>query len=507
MKPSKLFSLALPDEKATINLGKNLAIMASKSDLFALIGDLGTGKTTLARSFIQHYFEKPDLEVPSPTFNLVLEYKEVMQRPPLFHYDLYRLSDPDELYELGFQESINEGIALVEWPENAGDMLPPNYLAIQLIYDEKSQGRIANFYGAPSWQTRWQRQKNIEDFLVKNLPKNYQRHPMMGDASLRNYERIESNNKTLILMNDKGREGGAVIANGKTYPEIAHITLTIEPFIGICNLLRSKGFCAPEIIDFDLDDGLILLEHLGNGKIINDDNSPINERYQLAVELLAQIHQENWSNITPVRSGISHNIPPFDPAAMLIEVELFLTWYLPRFNTANINQVDKDEFYQIWGRLIEKTQSFEQSLLLRDYHSPNIIWRDDQTGFDQIGLIDFQDAMIGPASYDVVSICNDARIDMPYELEQKLIASYVASRLKHDPTFNEKIFHESYAIMAAHRATKILGGFVRSDERDGKPAYLAYLPRMRDYLKRALQHPALGEFKTWLDKHNLLNDN
>jgi len=111
-------------------------------------------------------------------------------------------------------------------------------------------------------------------------------------------------------------------------------------------------------------------------------------------------------------------------------------------------------------------------------------------------LIDFQDAVIGPTAYDVGSLAQDARVDVSHDLEQKLIDTYCQQR---QSGFNEQSFREAVAIMSAQRATKILGIFVRLSKRDGKDAYLAHLPRIESYLKRACAHPSLAELKHWVE--------
>ena len=113
--------LVLADDAATARLGEDLAAAARPGDVFALSGDLGAGKTTLARGFIRAMADAPDLDVPSPTFTIVQSYPA---RIPVHHFDLYRLTDPGELDELGLDEAVADGIALIEWPERAGAGLP-----------------------------------------------------------------------------------------------------------------------------------------------------------------------------------------------------------------------------------------------------------------------------------------------------------------------------------------------------------------------------------------------
>ncbi|AMM85783.1 tRNA (adenosine(37)-N6)-threonylcarbamoyltransferase complex ATPase subunit type 1 TsaE [Martelella sp. AD-3] len=132
----------LADEDATIALARALAPLLRRGDCLALSGDLGMGKSTFARALIRALMDAPELEVPSPTFTLVQLYEAA---PPLYHFDLYRLSDPDELIELGFDEALEDGISLIEWPERGGDMLPKN--ALTLVFNEEGEGRRVRLDG------------------------------------------------------------------------------------------------------------------------------------------------------------------------------------------------------------------------------------------------------------------------------------------------------------------------------------------------------------------------
>jgi aminoglycoside/choline kinase family phosphotransferase len=133
---------------------------------------------------------------------------------------------------------------------------------------------------------------------------------------------------------------------------------------------------------------------------------------------------------------------------------------------------------------------------LRDYHSPNLMWLPNRAGVARIGLLDFQDAVMGSPAYDVASLLQDARIDVPETTEVALLSRYVRARLK-DPGFDAPTFAKLYATLAAQRASKILGIFARLDKRDGKPQYLRHLPRVWTYLQRALAHPALEPLRIW----------
>lgn len=146
----------------------------------------------------------------------------------------------------------------------------------------------------------------------------------------------------------------------------------------------------------------------------------------------------------------------------------------------------------------------ERSLVLRDVHSPNIIWREERRGLACLGLIDIQDAVFGPAAYDVASLALDARVTIPEPLEQAIREAYCAARDGHG--FDRAAFEEAYAITAAQRNTKLLGTFTRLAHRDGKPGYLRHLPRIRAYLGRVLAHSALGDLRTFYETHGFLEE-
>lgn len=143
-------SLVLADEAATEALGRRLASAARPGDVIALEGPLGAGKTTLARAFIRH-LTGPAEDVPSPTFTLVQTYATT--RGPIGHFDLFRLSHPDEAFELGIEEAFAEGITLIEWPERLGARLPARRLAVRLTPETDGDKRRATLDG-DAWQDR-----------------------------------------------------------------------------------------------------------------------------------------------------------------------------------------------------------------------------------------------------------------------------------------------------------------------------------------------------------------
>lgn len=477
----------LADEQATEILGNDLAAALRPGDVVALNGELGAGKTTLARAVIRSFAGDPALEVPSPTFTIVQSYDA---RIPAAHFDLYRLGSPQELEELGFDEAMASRVVLVEWPDRAADALPAGAIRVELA--EEGAGRAATVVAEGAAADRLQRSFDARAFLdVSGMGDAWREH-LTGDASIRTYETLTAEGRPrTILMDSPRRPDGPPIRDGKPYSRIAKLAESVVPFVAVDRALRGAGLGAPEILASDLDRGLLILEDLGKVGIVADDGSPVAERYVAAAELLADVHAVQWPRVMPVEAEIHYHLPDYDRQAMLIEISLMLDWYFPAEGDRELCLPEREKLIGAWNAALDHLEGAEKSLVLRDFHSPNLIWRADRTGNDRLGLIDFQDAVHGPAAYDVASLAMDARVTIPPGLEAAIVAAYVAARERRG-VFDRAAFDQAYAIMAAQRNAKILGIFVRLDRRDGKPAYMRHLPRIRDYFARALKHPALA---------------
>lgn len=486
MSAAAAFVFTIADENDTARLMADLALLLAPGDTVTLTGDLGAGKTFAARALIRYLAGDDALEVPSPTFTLVQVYET---RLPAAHFDLYRLAAPDELDELGFDEAIAGGVALVEWPGRAGDRLPETAIHVRLT--EEGAGRRAAIDAPDAALARLRRSLAIRDFLGRAGWGNARREFLLGDASTRAYETVTlPDSAPRILMNAPRRPDGPPIRDGRPYSRIAKLAESVTPFVAVDRALRGAGFAAPDVYAADLDGGLLLIEHLGAGSFL-DDGAPVALRYRAAAELLADLHAVRWDPRMPAAPGVLHRVPPYDREAMAIETELLLDWYFPRMRGRPANEAERALFGAAWSAAFDALADAETSLVLRDYHSPNLIWRPERRGNDRLGLIDFQDALIGPAAYDVASLAMDARVTIPPALEAETVEAYCAARAARGG-FDRARFGRDYAIMAAQRNSKILGIFVRLNDRDGKPHYLRHLPRIRDYLSRALAHPGLA---------------
>ncbi len=497
---SHTFTIDLENERATQRFAQDLALAVSPGDCITLSGDLGAGKTTLARAIIRSVAHDPDLEVPSPTFTLLQIYE---LRFTIGHFDLYRIGDPDEVHELGLDDVLETGIALIEWPEMADGCLPAH--AIEVKISGLDDQRSLQISGPNAFMDRLQRSLTIRKFLDDEGLTDCNRFFLLGDASTRTYERVLfAGSDPLILMNSPRQSDGPIIKDGKTYSEIAHLAEDVVPFVAIAELLEGFGLTSPKILHASIDDGILVVEDLGDKKPIDAQNIPISERYLAAVDVLAYLHGKSVPCQLEIAGGFTHSLPHYVEDIMQMEIELLPDWYLPFKTGKPTNKASKDAFISIWKTLFVRLQQAETSLVLRDYHSPNIIWQSDRTGIERVGLIDFQDALIGPSAYDVASLAQDARVTVSEDLEQKLIEEYRSIRVQNDNSFDIDGFNEAYAIMAAQRASKVIGIFVRLKERDGKAHYLQHIPRIEDYLKRLCQYPVLAPLRDWLVKHQVL---
>ncbi len=488
------FTVILDNEQATVRFAADIAAALEPGDVVTLSGDLGAGKTTFARALIRCLAGDDTIEVPSPTFTLLQTYE--LARFALVHADFFRLSGAAELAELGFDDLPEGTVVLLEWPDRAAALLPPDRLDITFTLAPQLRADIRNVrvvgYGA--FAARAERIPQIRAFLDESGFGEVRRRRLQGDASTRIFERLVLDDKTTILMNAPRRPDGPPLRDGKPYSVIAHLAEDVVPYVAIAAALRGRGVSAPAIIDADLERGLVIMEDLGDERIVGGaPPAPIEARYQVAVDLLASLHGQTLPEVLHVAPHLDYRLPRYDMQAFLIEAELLLDWYIEPAPT----EAARAEFLALWREALAPAIEAPPTWVLRDYHSPNLLWLSRREGTARIGVLDFQDAQIGPAAYDVASLLQDARVDVPETLEMALLGRYARARSDHNRLFDLASFSQLYATLTAQRATKILGIFARLDRRDGKPQYCRHTPRLWSYLRRSLAHPALAALKAW----------
>jgi N-acetylmuramate 1-kinase len=298
--------------------------------------------------------------------------------------------------------------------------------------------------------------------------------PLAGDASFRSYHRLHGDGRRAVLMDAPPAQED------------------IAPYVAVAALLRDLGFSAPEVLAEDRIQGFLLLEDFGDNTYTRLLERGADEKalYTLAVDTLIALQRAVTSRDVP-------GLLPYDTPRLLAEAVLLVDWYLPAALESPIPGASREEYLAIWRAVLPQAALSEDTLVLRDYHVDNLMLLPDRPGVRGCGLLDFQDAVRGPASYDLVALLEDARRDVPADLRRAMIERYLAAF----PLLDRGDFLRSAAILATQRNCKILGIFSRLWKRDGKPGYLRHIPRVWRLLEQDLDHPALAPVAQWLDRH------
>jgi tRNA threonylcarbamoyl adenosine modification protein YjeE len=491
------------DEAGVVRLAELLALKIRSGDVIALSGDLGAGKTTLARALIGAVLRDGEAEVPSPTFSLHQSY--VSRRLTVAHFDFYRLSGAHEAAELGFEDAAQDGAVIVEWPERAVALLPETRIEIALAETSDPDVRRFTLRGLGSTSERIARIADVMAFLDGQGDWSRARITyLQGDASTRGYARLSlDDGRTALLMDAPRQPDGPPIRDGKPYSQIAHLAEDmVRAFAALAGPLRAAGLSAPEVLAEDFENGLLLVEDLGD-RVFSAEvarGAPQDALWQAAVDALVALQRSEAPQHLPLRGG-SHTLQAYDRAALQIEIELLIDWYWPALHGESVPDAARAEFLSLWSTVFDRLERQAPGWVLRDFHSPNLIWLPERDGIRRVGVLDFQDAQRGPPAYDLVSLLQDARVDVSEALEKALFARYRDAVRSQQPHFDEEEFTFAYNALGAQRNTKILGIFVRLAHRDGKQQYLAHLPRIWGYLQRNLRHVTLAPLAAWYDKH------
>lgn len=499
--------VTLTSEAALETFGEHLACLLSPGDVVMLEGTLGVGKTTLARALLRRVMDDEHLDVPSPTFSFLQAYESASAT--YLHLDLYRLLDAASASTLAW-ESLGtdayptESILLVEWPDVMPEALKAHALLVQMDMDKGGRRRL-RVSGNGRAAKRAERFMLRQAFLAESLWSESHIKPLAGDASSRVYFRLEQRSvarEKAVLVDSPRRPDGPALRHGKPYSALVHLAEDVRPFVAVADYLRQLGLTSPALFQHDLPRGFLLTSDLGTAGVAAH-GVPHVERYEAAIDVLVHLHQHGAPEQLPLPDNEPYAVPVYDKEALQIEAELFLDWYLPHHAKSAVSARLRAQFVELWHQALLPLDAHPRVLVLRDYHSPNLIWRALETGLSRVGLLDFQDAVAGSAAYDVASLAQDARVSVPEALELALLSRYVDARTR-EPDFDREGFLYAYAVLAAQRATKILGIFVRLSVRDGKDGYLAHMPRVKGYLLRALRHPSLHALANWFDEHGEL---
>jgi hypothetical protein len=286
--------------------------------------------------------------------------------------------------------------------------------------------------------------------------------PASRDASFRRYWRLNAGDRTLIVMD-------APLPHEDT-----------RPFLHVGALLRDIGLNVPAVLAQDIDNGLLLLSDLGRETYY--------ERIQagLADEQLQSLYRDALRALVRLQHAATTGLAPFDPPRFRTELSLFTDWYVAKHHQATLNNKTAADLHDIFTLLSTSNRSQPTVLVHRDFHSPNLMVSDNAMYGPNPGIIDFQDALAGPITYDLASLVTDARTswDEPQQLDWAIRYWEMAraAGLPVDSDFVE--FHRAYEWMGPQRNLRILGVFARLYHRDGKGGYLAHMPRVLTYVRQ-----------------------
>ena len=452
-------TLDLPDTAATDRLGRALAGRLGAGDVVGLEGPVGAGKTHLARAAIraaQAAAGTPPEDVPSPTYTLVQTYRA--GNLEIWHADLYRLSAPDEAWELGLEEAFDTALCLIEWPDRMGG-LPGGALTVALEASVGGTARRARLSGpariVDGLETAWgggglmgEREAEIRAFLRDAGMAEAARRPLAGDASARRYERVDD----LVLM-DCAEPG------------------TVAAWLEVGDRLSAAGLSVPRIEAADAGRGLVLLEDLGDGALSRVSAArPALEAglYAAAADVLGPL------------GAVSPDGLPDHGGRLADGVRIACEWYAPEAAGA------ADNLVAATAAALDALPGL-RVLIHRDYHADNLFWLPARRGVARMGLIDFQDAGSGPWGYDLASLLRDVRRDV----SDAACKAAMARMDRPDHPDAER----AVAACGAVRGLRILGVFARLAARDGKAGYLGWLPRTWALLQGDLAHPALADLR------------
>ena len=290
--------------------------------------------------------------------------------------------------------------------------------------------------------------------------------PLAGDASFRRYFRVVQGDRTAVLMDAPPPHEDP------------------RPFVAVAEWLASRGLSAPEILARDLDRRLLLLGDFGDWRLrefLDEDPSRERELYELATDVLVHLHEH-----APMEGLRPHGLEQW-----LEELKLFTDWYCPAVGLS----ADVGAYQAAWSEVLGSVANdgLGPVTVLRDYHAENVMLVRERKGVAHFGLLDFQDALAGHPAYDLASVLEDARRDVPPTIERAMIDRYIAA------TGQSETFERAYWALAAQRNTRILGVFTRLWKRDNKPHYTQFQPRMWGLLERDLAQPGLEPVREWFD--------
>ena len=309
------------------------------------------------------------------------------------------------------------------------------------------------------------KKSGINDFKLK---------PIKSDASFRKYFRVYiRNQKRNLLLVDSPK---------KTENNLGYLKAT--------NIFEKINLSVPKIISFNISKGSFLIEDFGINTYTNSLKNGESEYklYNLATDILIYINNQS--------KNLKKKLPQYTNKKLIEESMLFLEWYWPAIHKNKPKKDVVNEFIKIWNNLLNKNLRTKKVLVHRDFHIDNLFFLKDRKGLKACGLIDFQDAVIGPTSYDLVSLLEDARRNVNKEVIFKMYNKFVRKLSKKQ----KEDFVKEYKVLATNRHLKVIGIFTRLCKRDKKNSYLKHIPRLWKLIEYNLNFYSLSELNKWINE-------
>ncbi len=326
--------------------------------------------------------------------------------------------------------------------------------------------------------------RDIDEFLAGSGWGDATRQEIAADASFRRYVRV--------WCDETPADGSAILMDAPPKFE------KVQPFLSVRQYFEDMGYNVPKLIAEDEGQGFLLLSDLGDAsfsrQILQKPDCEA-ELYHSAIDVLSRLYADGTGKLRVVNLDNVLELPVYDAVLLLQESLLLCEWLLPALVAEDRLAIATQEFKDILSDIIDKQDLTPQNVVHRDFHADNLFWVKGGEGQHQVGMIDFQDAVLGRAAYDMVSLLEDARRDVSSAVVRSSINRYIAATGQ-----NMAGFVNEYAFYGMQRNAKILGIFARLYMRDGKDSYLSYIPRVWQWFLYDLENSELAKMKQWQEK-------
>ena len=346
------------------------------------------------------------------------------------------------------------------------------------------------------------------DFLAAAGLADAVRAPLPGDASTRRYERLTPRAGPTLMLMDQAPNAESPPCDPSWTPAERHAhgwnavarlsAGRVEAFAAVSDHFRRSGLSTPEIVAVDAERGLAVIEDFGDALFarVMEAGEAETPLYLEAVEALAHLHMTaTYPDVLP-GPGAGWPLQVYDAVALQGGADLFVEW-LPKLKPDLAFGPDAAaEWREAWAPVTAMGEAKAWVIAHRDYHAENLIWLPERRDFRRVGMIDFQDAVLAHPVWDLHSLLQDARRDVPREVEALALDRYIDVMM-----VDREAYLADYAALAALNEARILGIFARLIARDGKPRYAAFMPRMWAHLNSNLKQPGLEAVARWFDRY------